>query len=240
MVADCRACADGEPVAAEARRRRRAARMARSSAASTKRASRSRRSQIANNGDRPVEVGITVRGIPATPEPAGGNYYSLTREYYTLDGEPADLATVEQGARLVAVLNVDDDGEPGRAAHSRRSAPRRLRDRQPAHPRERRRRGARLAGPGLRCRARRIPRRPLRRGVGPLRRRRDGVPVRLHRPRRVARHFPPSGGADRGHVPARTPRPHRYRPRSRWSARCSRQALPRCGPTTFLMPRCPP
>ena len=62
--------------------------------------------QIANKGDRPVEVGITVRGVPATPEPAGGNYYSLTREYYTLDGDPVDLATVEQGARLVAVLNV--------------------------------------------------------------------------------------------------------------------------------------
>jgi alpha-2-macroglobulin len=60
--------------------------------------------QIVNKGDRPVEVGITVRGIPATPEPAGGNYYSLTREYYTLDGQPVDLATVEQGARIVAVL----------------------------------------------------------------------------------------------------------------------------------------
>lgn len=61
---------------------------------------------IANNGDRPVDVGITVRGVPATPEPAGGNFYSLTREYYTLDGEPVDLSTVAQGARLVAVLNV--------------------------------------------------------------------------------------------------------------------------------------
>ena len=35
---------------------------------------------IANKGDRPVEVGITVRGVPATPEPAGGNFYTLTRE----------------------------------------------------------------------------------------------------------------------------------------------------------------
>ena len=61
---------------------------------------------IENRGDRPIEVGVTVRGVPATPEPAGGNYYSLKRSYYTLDGEPADLATVEQGARLVAVLDV--------------------------------------------------------------------------------------------------------------------------------------
>ena len=62
--------------------------------------------KIANKGDRPVEVGITVRGIPATPEPAGGNYYSLKREYYALDGNPVDLNTIEQGARIVAVLNV--------------------------------------------------------------------------------------------------------------------------------------
>ena len=61
---------------------------------------------IENRGDRPIDVGITVRGVPATPEPAGGNYYSLKRTYYTLDGQPADLATVDQGARLVAVLDV--------------------------------------------------------------------------------------------------------------------------------------
>jgi len=61
---------------------------------------------IANHGERAVEVGITVRGIPTTPEPAGGNYYSLSRSYYTLEGEPVDPAAVEQGARLVAVLDV--------------------------------------------------------------------------------------------------------------------------------------
>ena len=48
--------------------------------------------KIENRGDRPIEVGITVRGISTTPEPAGGNYYSITRSYYTLDGQEADLA----------------------------------------------------------------------------------------------------------------------------------------------------
>ena len=62
--------------------------------------------KIENHGDRPVEIGITVRGVPETPEPAGGNYYSLKRSYYTLDGQPVDLASVEQGARLVTVLDV--------------------------------------------------------------------------------------------------------------------------------------
>ena len=99
MVAAGRACADGEPVAS------------RSSSVDGEPIdgplfrSLDEESlaiaplQIANKGDRPVEVGITVRGMPATPEPAGGNYYSLSATYYTLDGEPADLATVEQGAR---------------------------------------------------------------------------------------------------------------------------------------------
>lgn len=62
--------------------------------------------KIENRGDRPVAVGLTVRGIPEAAEPAGGNFYSLTRSYFTLDGQPVDLAAVEQGARLVAVLDV--------------------------------------------------------------------------------------------------------------------------------------
>ncbi len=62
--------------------------------------------ELENRGDRPVEVGLTVTGVPAVPEPAGGNYYSIARRYFTLEGEPVDLAAVEQGARLVAVLDI--------------------------------------------------------------------------------------------------------------------------------------
>jgi uncharacterized protein YfaS (alpha-2-macroglobulin family) len=62
--------------------------------------------RIENRGERPVEVGLTVTGVPAVPEPAGGNYYALKRSYFTLDGQPADPNAVEQGARLVAVLDV--------------------------------------------------------------------------------------------------------------------------------------
>ncbi|HEX9835414.1 MAG TPA: alpha-2-macroglobulin family protein, partial [Alphaproteobacteria bacterium] len=69
--------------------------------------------RINNRGDRPVEVGVTVRGVPAVPEPAGGNYYALKRSYYTLDGAPVDLAAVEQGARLVAVLDVTSTESQG-------------------------------------------------------------------------------------------------------------------------------
>jgi uncharacterized protein YfaS (alpha-2-macroglobulin family) len=62
--------------------------------------------RIENRGDRPVEVGVTVRGVPRTPEPAGGNFYALKRSYYTLEGDPVDLAAVAQGDRIVAVLDV--------------------------------------------------------------------------------------------------------------------------------------
>jgi alpha-2-macroglobulin len=61
---------------------------------------------VANRGDLPVELGVTARGVPLTPEPAGGNFYALTRSYYTLEGEPVDLSAVAQGERLVAVLDI--------------------------------------------------------------------------------------------------------------------------------------
>jgi uncharacterized protein YfaS (alpha-2-macroglobulin family) len=61
---------------------------------------------VENRGDRPIPVGITVRGVPAAPEPAGGNFYQLSRSYYTLDGKPVELSAVAQGERLVTVLDV--------------------------------------------------------------------------------------------------------------------------------------
>jgi uncharacterized protein YfaS (alpha-2-macroglobulin family) len=62
--------------------------------------------RIENRGDRPVEVGVTVRGVPRAPEPAGGNFYALKRSYFTLGGDPVDLSAVAQGDRIVAVLDV--------------------------------------------------------------------------------------------------------------------------------------
>jgi uncharacterized protein YfaS (alpha-2-macroglobulin family) len=61
---------------------------------------------VENRGALPVEVGLTVSGVPLEPEPAGGNFYSIARSYYTLEGEPVDLAAVAQGDRLVAVVDV--------------------------------------------------------------------------------------------------------------------------------------
>ncbi|MGQ7793279.1 alpha-2-macroglobulin family protein [Faunimonas sp. B44] len=61
---------------------------------------------LENRSGRAVDLALAVRGVPARPEPAGGNGYAIERAYFTLEGEPADPATVEQGARLVTVLTV--------------------------------------------------------------------------------------------------------------------------------------
>jgi uncharacterized protein YfaS (alpha-2-macroglobulin family) len=61
---------------------------------------------IENRGTLPVEVGLTVAGVPVEPEPAGGNFYTIARSYYTLEGEPADVSAIAQRDRLVAVVDV--------------------------------------------------------------------------------------------------------------------------------------
>jgi hypothetical protein len=60
---------------------------------------------VANAGPD-TTLTVTAWGVPAEPEPAGGNGYAITRSYFTLDGAPADPARVAQGDRLVAVLEV--------------------------------------------------------------------------------------------------------------------------------------
>ncbi|MEZ5910984.1 MAG: alpha-2-macroglobulin family protein [Paracoccaceae bacterium] len=62
---------------------------------------------IANGSGSDALLTLTTTGVPATPEPAGGNGYAIRRSYYTLSGEPADIASVAIGTRLVAVLEVE-------------------------------------------------------------------------------------------------------------------------------------
>ena len=61
---------------------------------------------VENRGDTAMELGVTATGVPIEPEPAGGNFYAIERQHFTLEGEPVDLAAVKQGARLVTVLTV--------------------------------------------------------------------------------------------------------------------------------------
>ena len=61
---------------------------------------------ITNGSGRAATLTLTTFGVPTEPEPAGGKGYAIVRSYYTLEGEPADIATVRQGTRLVAVVEV--------------------------------------------------------------------------------------------------------------------------------------
>lgn len=69
---------------------------------------------VQNNGTEPVDIVITARGAPIVPEPAGGNFASLVRNYFALDGTPVDLSAIAQGERFVAVVTlVFNDDQKG-------------------------------------------------------------------------------------------------------------------------------
>ncbi len=69
---------------------------------------------LTNDGDRPLHVVLTGTGVSLEPEPAGGPLGTLTRTYLDIKtGQPVDIATVEQGRRLVVVLSVLFAGTEG-------------------------------------------------------------------------------------------------------------------------------
>jgi uncharacterized protein YfaS (alpha-2-macroglobulin family) len=72
--------------------------------------------RIANLGSTPLRAAVAVSGSPRAPEPAASNGLTITRAYFTPEGEPVDIATVKQNTRLVAVLDVmrsEGDAETG-------------------------------------------------------------------------------------------------------------------------------
>ena len=84
---------------------------------------------IRNQGDRPIWLQVTARGVPKEPQTAAVAGLSVGRTFYTLDGKIADLAQVRQNDRLVVSIEGYNRGprlSPGCAA---RPAAGRLRDR---------------------------------------------------------------------------------------------------------------
>jgi hypothetical protein len=61
---------------------------------------------IQNLGDQPLEAVVAATGIPLVPEPEGGNGFAIARDYYTPEGELADVSVVGQNDRFVVVLTV--------------------------------------------------------------------------------------------------------------------------------------
>ena len=61
---------------------------------------------LLNTGDKDATITLTTFGVPEVPEPAGGTGYSISRQYFTMDGDPVEPAQVKQGMRMVTVLTV--------------------------------------------------------------------------------------------------------------------------------------
>ncbi len=61
---------------------------------------------VVKNDGPDTTVTVTTYGVPAEPEPAGGNGYAITRSYFTMAGDPVAVENVAAGTRLVVVLEV--------------------------------------------------------------------------------------------------------------------------------------
>jgi hypothetical protein len=64
--------------------------------------------RITNTGEAPVQAVISVSGAPVTPEPAASNGFKIERNYFTLDGKPADVSKAKQNDRFAIVLKVTE------------------------------------------------------------------------------------------------------------------------------------
>jgi len=69
---------------------------------------------LINRGQRPLEVLVTLAGIPRLAPPAGGQGYRIERAWYDQEGRRVQPDRLTQGQRLVAILTVTAD-QPGAA-----------------------------------------------------------------------------------------------------------------------------
>jgi uncharacterized protein YfaS (alpha-2-macroglobulin family) len=76
---------------------------------------------ITNNGESPVDAVVSVIGASLVSEPSASKGFAISRSYFTLDGEPVDLASaaggsaeIGQNERLVAVVKIESDEAHGR------------------------------------------------------------------------------------------------------------------------------
>ena len=65
--------------------------------------------RIRNQSGKPATTVLTTIGIPAEPQPAGGNGYSIDRFYFTLEAKPVSPANIRLNQRLVVVLKVSPE-----------------------------------------------------------------------------------------------------------------------------------
>jgi uncharacterized protein YfaS (alpha-2-macroglobulin family) len=59
----------------------------------------------------PVSAVVTTVASPVVPLPAGGDGFTIERNYYTLDGEEANVSEAKQNERYVVVLHVTESND---------------------------------------------------------------------------------------------------------------------------------
>jgi uncharacterized protein YfaS (alpha-2-macroglobulin family) len=64
--------------------------------------------KITNTAETPVQAVVSVSGAPITPEPAASNGFKIERNYFTLDGKPADVSKARQNDRFAVVLKITE------------------------------------------------------------------------------------------------------------------------------------
>jgi len=64
---------------------------------------------VRNQGDRPIWLQVTARGVPKDPQPAATQGLSVSRTFYALDGSAPDLEKVRQNDRLVVSIEGYDE-----------------------------------------------------------------------------------------------------------------------------------
>jgi uncharacterized protein YfaS (alpha-2-macroglobulin family) len=75
-----------------------------------------RGTSVRNTDDKPVFRTVTIRGAPIEAPPAVSNGFDLSRETFTLDGDPMDDTKLQQTDRFIVVLSGSvDDGDFRRA-----------------------------------------------------------------------------------------------------------------------------
>ena len=63
---------------------------------------------VANAGETPAQLAISVSGAPVEPDPAVANGYLIERTFYKLDGTRIDLHSIAQNERVVVSLKVTE------------------------------------------------------------------------------------------------------------------------------------
>ena len=64
--------------------------------------------RIANGGEETLQAVVSVTGAPIVPEPAAERGFKIERNYFTLDGEPADITKAKQNERFAVVLKITE------------------------------------------------------------------------------------------------------------------------------------